>query len=193
MEYRWGPWLADGSWHRLKIEYTPQQRKPDKSKETIDAPDFFVTYDGKKTNLTGKFSPFANGLVDDDHPYMYWEMTAATGASASTQAIAFKEIPKTSGVDHTATITKDGRSIIDGEDYESVYTDDVLSYESKTLYATGDVDFQNPVYTQTIHENLDYVEDSFEVKEDGASDFRKVSADEYTVENGMLTYKLKKI
>lgn len=183
-------YLADGSWHSLKVSYIPQDRKS-AGDYTVDAPDFKITFDGKTKDYTGRFAPFQNGLVTKDKPYMYWGMTAATGGKASTQAVAFKNIPKTVGVDHKATIKKDGKSIIDDPDYVHVKTGDTLSYETLSHYAQGDEEFSSAIYSETINENLEFVPGSFQVKENGATEYSKVSDDDITLKDGRIEYKLK--
>lgn len=182
-------WLADGSWHTLKVEYTPKDRVAG-GEYSVDAPDFKITFDGKIKDLSGKFSPFQNGLVTKEQPFMHWGMTAATGSNAATQAVAFKNIPKTAGIDHEADIKKDGESIIHGEDYAIVHSADVLTYETQSHYNQGEVDFVSPVFVETINENVELVEGSFEVKENGSQEFVKVPTDQYKVENGQLVYNL---
>lgn len=107
-----GSYLANGKWHTLKLQYTPKDRKSSDKKVKVDAPEFRVTFDGNTRDYTGRFAPFANGLVTEEDPYMYWGMTASTGAIGSTQAVAFKKIPKTVGVDHNSDIKKMGQPLL---------------------------------------------------------------------------------
>lgn len=187
------PYLSDGSWHTLKVQYTPKDRKSNDKNVKVDAPEFKVTFDGKTKDYTGRFSPFQNGLVTEENPYMYWGMTAATGSTAATQAVAFKNIPKTVGIDHESDIKKDGETIVDinADEYTHVKSGDELSYETKSHYATGDKEFDSPVFSETIDENVEVMPGTFEVMEPGSDEFVTVDESDYTIENGQLTYKLK--
>lgn len=187
-----GPWLSDGVWHKLDIKYTPKDRRSASSKYTVDAPELLVTFDGVTKDYTGRFAPFANGLVTESNPYMYWGLTAATGETAATQAVALKKMPKTSGVTHVADIKKDNKSIIGTGEYAHVQSGDVLSYESTSVFKSGNNEFEKPVYVNTIDSGLEYVADSFEVKEPGSNEFMKVPASDYDVEGGQLVYREQK-
>lgn len=187
-------YLADGKWHTLKIQYTPKDRKSANKGVKVDAPEFKVTFDGKTRDYTGRFAPFQNGLVTEEDPYMYWGMTAATGATASTQAVAFKNIPKTAGIDHTSDIKQDGKTIIDmeAEDYTHVKSGDELSYETFSHYATGDAEFQDPIFIETLNKNVEVIPGSFEVMENGSTEFVTVPEGDYTTDKGVVTYRLSK-
>lgn len=81
---------------------------------------------------------------------------------------------------------------MDAEDYTHVKSGDELSYETVSRYMTGNAEFQDPVFSETINKQVELVPGSLEVMENGSDDFVTVPEGDYQVADNVLTYQLSK-
>lgn len=177
--------LSDGQWHDVEINYSP----PTDSHIS----EFKLKFDGKEADLSREFLPKNMGIdLNSTKPAnVYWGLTGSTGATGSTHAVVFKEVPGLMKIRNEGDIKSDGKSIASTTPLTVIPDGKELTYQSTLLYENGNQELIAPKIISSINSNVSYVSESYEVSVNGG-DFKSVVDSDLVISSDDVSYQVTK-
>ncbi|WP_203642000.1 hypothetical protein [Levilactobacillus andaensis] len=103
-----GPWLTDGAWHHLTVQYTP----PADDTTTVGNVTYTINDKDPSTGTASQNAQSNNyeldtNKVDDGTGHAYWGFTGSTGQYGENNLVVFEQIPGLVDADASASVANE--------------------------------------------------------------------------------------